>query len=218
MRMLVVNVNNLILTYKLVCYNIIIKMLLHTRGEKMEMPVSVIGNRLREIRVGRNLSLDDLAKITEVSKPMLGQIERGQSVPTITTLWKIATGLKLPLSLFLEEPKAEYFVADIGKDVISEDDGRMRAHPLFTYDPIRCVETFYIEFDKGCCHTSNKHNEGVEEYIFVVQGKLQLVLNGKEVIVNEKQAVRFRADITHEYNNPFENSCIVYNTIFYPKY
>ena len=183
----------------------------------MSSPVSVIGERLREIRVSRNLSLDDLAKLTEVSKPMLGQIERGQSIPTITTLWKNATGLKTPLSLFLEEQQAEYSIVDMqSKDVIAEDNGRMRAHPLFSYDPIRCVEVFYIEFDAGCRHASNKHNDGVEEYIFVVQGKLQLVLNGTELIVNEKQAVRFRADIPHEYNNPFENCCTVYNTIFYP--
>ena len=181
------------------------------------MPISAIGNRLREFRVSRNLSLDELSKLTEVSKPMLGQIERGQSVPTITTLWKIATGLKLPLSLFLEEPQAEYSVVDIlDKDVIAADNGKMRAHPLFTYDPIRCVETFYIEFDEGCRHASDKHNDGVEEHIFILQGKLQLILNEKEIIISEKQAICFRADVPHEYNNPFNERCIIYNTIFYP--
>ncbi len=56
-----------------------------------------IGKQLKKIRQGRELSLDEAAVLTEVSKPMLGQIERGQSSPTITTLWKIATGLKVPL-------------------------------------------------------------------------------------------------------------------------
>lgn len=66
----------------------------------MTAPVNTIGERLKEIRANRVLTLDDTAKITGVSKPMLGQIERGQSIPTITTLWKIATGLKVPLSSF----------------------------------------------------------------------------------------------------------------------
>ena len=123
---------------------------------------------------------------------MLGQIERGQSVPTIKTLWKIATGLKTPLSVFLREQQAEYTVADITqKEVISEDGGRMRAYPLFTYDPLRNVEIFYIEFDEGCCHESERHNDGVEEYVFILEGKLQLVLNGQELVVDERQAVRF---------------------------
>ena len=183
----------------------------------MEDSISAIGRRLKEIRADRDLSLDDAAKLTGVSKPMLGQIERGQSVPTIKTLWKIATGLKTPLSVFLREQQAEYTVADIAqKEVISEDGGRMRAYPLFTYDPLRNVEIFYIEFDEGCCHESERHNDGVEEYLFILEGKLQLVLNGQEIAVNERQAVRFRADIPHAYNNPFDEKCTVYNTIFYP--
>ena len=43
-----------------------------------------IGEKLKSIRMARTLSLDDAAALTGVSKPMLGQIERGQSVPTVT--------------------------------------------------------------------------------------------------------------------------------------
>lgn len=43
---------------------------------------------------------------------MLGQIERSRSVPTITTLWKIATGLKVPLSTFLVEEETKYTIID----------------------------------------------------------------------------------------------------------
>lgn len=183
----------------------------------MNLPVSTIGEKLREIRTNRNLSLDEAARLTKVSKPMLGQIERGQSIPTVTTLWKIATGLKTPLSSFLEKQQAEYSVVNIEeKDVILEDSGRMRAYPLFAYDPVRNVETFYIEFDKGCRHASDKHNDGVEEYVFVLAGKLLLSLDGNEIVVGEKQAIRFRADIAHGYNNPFDEVCTIYNTIFYP--
>ena len=57
-----------------------------------------VGRELKSIRQSRGLTLDELAEMTGVSKPMLGQIERGQSSPTINTLWKIATGLKAPLS------------------------------------------------------------------------------------------------------------------------
>lgn len=64
-----------------------------------------IGKHLKNIRQNRELSLDEAAEMTGVSKPMLGQIERGQSSPTITTLWKIATGLKVPLSSFLQETR-----------------------------------------------------------------------------------------------------------------
>ena len=121
----------------------------------MTEPTSGIGERLREIRAERNLSLDDAAEMTGVSKPMLGQIERGRSVPTITTLWKIATGLKTPLSAFLEERRVDYTLAGTdGREPIIGDGGRMRAYPLFPFDPIRSVEMFRIEFDPECRHAS----------------------------------------------------------------
>ena len=181
-------------------------------------PTSMIGDRLREIRTSLNISLDDASKMTGVSKPMLGQIERGQSTPTITTLWKIATGLKTPLSSFLQERQSEYSIINIcGNSPITEDDGRMRAYNVFPYDPIRSMEWFYIEFDPGCRHASEKHSDGVEEYLTVLCGKLQLVINGEEVVLHENEAIRFRADVPHEYNNPFSEGCSVQNVIFYPE-
>lgn len=176
-----------------------------------------IGEKLKTLRTTRALSLDNVATMTSVSKPMLGQIERGQSVPTVTTLWKIATGLKTPLSFFLETPQAEYTVVGPNQSsVILGDSGKMRAYPLFTFDPVRSVETFYIEFDPDCRHSSDKHNEGVEEHIFVLRGTLRLVLGDKTVDIGEKQAIRFRADIPHAYQNLSGSECAVYNTIFYP--
>ena len=52
-----------------------------------------IAHHLQSVRKARGLSLDKTAQLTGVSKAMLGQIERGESSPTIATLWKIATGL-----------------------------------------------------------------------------------------------------------------------------
>lgn len=181
-------------------------------------PTNAIGERLRELRINLNLSLDETAKLTGVSKPMLGQIERGQSVPTITTLWKIATGLKKPLSSFLDNRQTEYDMVNIyGAPPITEDSERMRAYTMFSYDPIRSMELFFIEFDSECRHASDKHSDGVEEYIMVLSGKLQLVINGEEVVIEKDNAIRFRADVPHEYNNPFSETCAVYNIIYYPK-
>ena len=181
-------------------------------------PTTTIGDRLRVIRTNMNLSLDETAKLTGVSKPMLGQIERGQSVPTITTLWKIATGLKKPLSTFMDNRQTEYDMVNIFDSApITEDNGKMRAYPIFSFDPIRSTEMFRIGFNAGCRHSSDKHSDGVEEYVLVISGKLQLVINGEEVILGKEQAIRFRADVPHEYNNPFDDKCEVYNIIYYPE-
>ena len=183
----------------------------------MEQVSLKIGERLKEIRNTKQLTLDDVAELTGVSKPMLGQIERGQSSPTINVLWKISTGLKIPLSFFCRQQESEYMVAGLGeKEMITEENGGMRAYPLFPFDPVRNVEVFYIEFDAGVEHSSLPHVPGVEEYVFLVQGTLKMVIGGKEVFLQEKQSIRFGADISHAYHNVSDNVCAVYNVIFYP--
>ena len=183
----------------------------------MEQVSLKIGERLKEIRNTRHLTLDEAAQLTGVSKPMLGQIERGQSSPTINVLWKISTGLKIPLSFFCKQPETEYTVAGFSeKDMITEEDGGMRAYPLFSFDPARNLEVFYIEFDAGITHDSLPHVAGVEEYVFPVRGTLKIVIGGKEVFLQERQSIRFGADVPHAYRNVSDEVCTVYNVIFYP--
>lgn len=80
--------------------------------------------------------------------------------------------MKIPFSFFLQEQEAEYTVVDLQEhNMIMEENGSMRAYTLFSFDPVRGFEVFYIEFDVGCRPYSDRHNDGVEEYIFVVKGK-----------------------------------------------
>lgn len=57
-----------------------------------------LSSALRQLRQANGWSLTLTAERTGVSKAMLGQIERGESSPTVATLWKIATGFNVPFS------------------------------------------------------------------------------------------------------------------------
>src|SRR5689334_5182792 len=63
----------------------------------------VVGANLRRLRIKRGLSLERLAGVSSVSRAMLGQIELGQSTPTINVLWKIARALDVPFSTLLSD-------------------------------------------------------------------------------------------------------------------
>ena len=176
-----------------------------------------VGNRLKYIRAQQNLTLDEVAALTDVSKPMLGQIERGQSTPTITTLSKIATGLKVPMSTFLKEEEPDFTIASLRPEtLIEEENGLMRASTLFPFDPLRNVEIYYLEIDPGSDHKSGKHMEGTEEYLLMLRGKVEVTIGEKTVTLHKQQSIRFRADLPHGYHNPYGESCSAYNLIFYP--
>src|SRR3954466_10696432 len=61
----------------------------------------VVGENLHRLRAQRGLSLEKLAQQSGVSRAMLGQIELGQSAPTINVLWKVASGLGVTFSALL---------------------------------------------------------------------------------------------------------------------
>ena len=72
--------------------------------------------------------------MTEVSKSMLGQIERGETNPTITVLWKIANGLKVPFTSLIEQT---FSVADViqREEIVplKENDGKFINYPIYAF-------------------------------------------------------------------------------------
>ncbi|MBW6410657.1 helix-turn-helix domain-containing protein [Clostridium weizhouense] len=178
----------------------------------------IIGNKLKDIRNKRNLSLDEVAKLTGVSKAMLGQIERGQSNPTVSTLWKIATGLKVSFSLFINEEKDDLKVIH-QNDItpILEDDKRMKLYPIFPFAADKGFEIFTIELELGCNHTSTSHNDGVEEYIIVNEGQLEINIDDKKFILKKGDSIRFMANKQHVYKNVNQGKSIFQNIVLYFK-
>lgn len=184
----------------------------------MEDPTRVIGYNLKKLRNKNGLSLDDIAELTGISKGTLSQIERGKSSPTVSTLWKIATGLKVPFSVFMEKDDIEYQVISWEKiDPIIECNGRMKIYPFFPFDATKNFEILYINIEPNCSHSSPKHDVGVVEYIFVVEGKLQVILADETLTLQKGQALKFMANINHSYCNQSESTCSFQNLIVYQK-
>src|SRR5213079_2556427 len=79
-----------------------------------------VGPRVRDLREGMDLSLRDLAERSGVSAPMLSQVERGDTSPTLSVATKIAAGLDLTLSQLLRLDEDRHVV------VVRERDRRTR--------------------------------------------------------------------------------------------
>ena len=176
----------------------------------------IIGNKLKDIRNKRKLSLDEVTKLTGVSKAMLGQIERGKSNPTVSTLWKIATGLKVSFSLFIDENQDDLKVID-QNDIspIIEDNNRMKLYPIFPFDSNKGFEIFTIELEPDCNHISTPHNDGVEEYIIVTEGQIEMNINDEKFILQKGNSIRFMANKPHTYKNINQDIATFQNIIFY---
>ncbi|HEX7064618.1 MAG TPA: XRE family transcriptional regulator [Bacillales bacterium] len=179
---------------------------------------SLIGLNLKMIREQRRLSLDKAAQQTGVSKAMLGQIERGVSNPTVSTLWKIATGLGVPFTSFLEEKEDAVKVVKKQKlEPIVEDDGRYLVYPLFPMEEGKPFEMFSIQMKPDCHYSSESHPRGVEEQIWVESGTLHVFIDDASYTVSAQEGIRFTADKPHTYSNPGDKPCNAAMVIYYPQ-
>ena len=166
----------------------------------MNQQMSAIAGNLKSIREARNLSLDQLAQRTGVSKSMLRQIEMDKSSPTIATIWKIANGLKVSFTSLLKEPPVEAEARSFkGNTPLTSEANHYRLYPLVPFDPEHSFETYFVEIDPGTVFSGEPHEGNVNEYIYVTGGKLQITVDGKQFEVNEQEFFRFNANCPHEY-------------------
>ncbi len=162
----------------------------------------IIAANLRRIRDAKKLSLDRVAELTGVSKSMLGQIERGESNPTIATIWKIASGLRISFTSLVNSPQADtVLVGRAAIEPLSGDSGRYRVFPIFPYEEGRRFEMYCVEIEPGGRFASDSHGEDTQEFIAVFDGELTLTVNDREYKVARGDSIRFRADRPHAYGN-----------------
>ena len=157
----------------------------------------VVGGNLRRLRNQRGLSLEKLARLSGVSRAMLGQIELGQSAPTVNVLWKIGTALEVPFSaLITSRPTASFHVmrADQAKRLASSD-GAFVSRALFPFDSPRRVEFYQLTLKPGAVEKADAHNPGTVENLVVAQGTVEIEADGRRELLEAGDEIVFEADV-----------------------
>lgn len=177
----------------------------------------ILAKNLKAIREDKKLSLEKVAELTGVSKTMIGQIERGESTPTITTIWKISNGLKISFSSLINTPQTDTKVI-LRNDLqtLSEDNGKYRVYPNFPFEDDRRFEVYSVEIEKGGFLSAEAHLEGTEELITVFEGELTVRVNNNEYTVRNGDSIRFKADRPHTYHNSGETLTRLSMILYYP--
>ena len=178
----------------------------------------MVGRNLRRLRTRRGHSLERLAKLSGVSRAMLGQIETGKSVPTISLLWKVATALDVPFATLVasgEAPGTIVLRRDRAK-VLGSSDGRFTSRALFPFDTERKVEFYELKLAPHHTEDSEAHAPGTHENLVVAQGRAEIVV-GKDPprMLSEGDAIIFEADVPHSYRNLGATEATLYLVMTY---
>lgn len=178
---------------------------------------SLIAENLKRLREERKLSLDSVARLSGVSKSMLGQIERGEVNPTVSTVWKISNGLKISFTQLMSRPENDIELIRRSEiQPLVEDSGKVRNFPVFPFESMRRFEMYSLEIDDGGYLNAEAHPKGTQEFITVFSGEMTVDVNSESFVVASGDSIRFRADGPHSYKNSGAGICSLGMVIYYP--
>ncbi len=165
------------------------------------------GMRVRALRDGMDLSLRELSGRSGVSAPMLSQVERGETSPTLAVAERIAGGMELTLSQLLRLDDAD------GVSVVRKHErrrgGRRQGHRYEVLTPplpgLRAevtIHTLAAGSATGGEDDPPIHEPGARETAVVLDGRLTLMCGGVPHPLETGDAVTFEADLPHHFENP----------------
>ncbi len=168
---------------------------------------AAVGPRIHALRDAMGLSLRELADRTGVSAPMLSQVERGETSPTLSIAGRIAAGLDLTLSqlLRLDESGAVTVVRASGRR-----EGRATAgHSYEVLTPPLPGQRAELSRHRLAAHAATGgpddppiHEPGSRETALVEVGPLLLHCDGEPHELATGDCVTFDADLPHHFENP----------------
>jgi transcriptional regulator with XRE-family HTH domain len=171
-------------------------------------PNGAIGSRVRALREAMGLSLRDLAERTGVSAPMLSQVERAETSPTLTVAGRIAAGLDLTLSQLLRLDESDgVTVVRAGERLAGGASARGHRYEVVTPPlPGQRAEVSLHTLAPGAATGGPDdppiHEPGSRETAVVAEGRLRLVCAGAPHDLEEGDCVTFDADLPHRFENP----------------
>jgi XRE family transcriptional regulator, regulator of sulfur utilization len=171
-------------------------------------PTTQVGERVRALREAMGLSLRDLAERSGVSAPMLSQVERQETSPTIAVAAKIAAGLELSLSQLLRLDEGEHVtISRAGKRRRYERGGH-RFEELTPPLPGQRADVSLHTLKPGAATGGSEdppmHEPGSRETAVVLDGTLVLIVDGSRHELRGGDSVTFDADLPHHFENEGE--------------
>lgn len=171
-------------------------------------PTATLGPRLHALREAMGYSLRDLADCSGVSAPMLSQVERGETSPTLAVATKIAAGLELTLSQLLRLDEGEHVAVSRAGARRRLERGGHRFEELTPPLPGQRADVSLHTLDAGATTGGRDdppmHEPGSRETAVVLAGTLVLVVDGTRHELNEGDSVTFDADLPHHFENEGE--------------
>jgi rhodanese-related sulfurtransferase/transcriptional regulator with XRE-family HTH domain len=170
---------------------------------------AAVGANIHALRTQRGQSLDELARLSGLSRTLLGQLELGKTPPSVSVLWKIAQAFNVHFSALLQTPQrlnTSVLRRGEAKRLVSPD-GRFSSRALFPFSEKPDAEFYELFLAAHSREDAQPHQPGTRENLIVTAGRLELHVGGEQFDLERGDAIVFTADVPHSYVNPGSEEC-----------
>lgn len=197
-------------------------------------PVDGIGRRLAAYRAARGVRVSDLARSVGVSPSLISQIERGQSRPSVSTLFAMAEALDLPVDAFfrapLGAPDNEPDVAPARREPVAPHDDRYLVRRAdravidirggvrwerLTPTALRDVDFLELVYGPGAESSPTLYGHPGTEMVVVLSGRLDIHLAFERYQLEPGDSMQFSSALPHRYVNPTQQTTRAITTILH---
>jgi len=172
-----------------------------------------IGPKLRALRLKKGLGLVQLGQHSELSPALLSKIERGLLFPTLPTLLRIAMVFGVGLEHFFVDGDDRPAVSVTRKrDRLQLPDRAGAERPAYLFESLnfpvtdRKMEAYFATFPAGAAASQPHRHEGAE-FIYVLQGRLEVTVEGEATLLDEGDAMHFDSTAAHSYARQGDEPC-----------
>ncbi|MCQ9282543.1 XRE family transcriptional regulator [Priestia aryabhattai] len=174
-----------------------------------------VGNELRKIRTQREFTLDELADRTGVSKLTLGKIERGETNPTLGVMWKITTGLNIPLTKLVSvEPSVAVSKCGEGFSLKGPDE-TWKVEFIFQNQIDSTIEMYRAFLSPLATYCPEPHHKGLIEVATVMEGKIEIKIEEELYELKQFDSIKFEGSHVHSYKNLEERPAVLHLLLKY---
>ena len=166
----------------------------------------LICKRIRNLRLNRNMTLDDLAKSIGVTKSYISKLERSKKSPPISTLYKIATALGSDLNFLItgHDLYKNTKVSVVKNNEQYKVSGNNKSSD-YTYYALaykknnKLMEPFLVEVSENS--TLHHYSHDGEEFNYILKGKVEFIVDNDIFILDEGDSIYFESKMSHSVKN-----------------
>jgi transcriptional regulator with XRE-family HTH domain len=163
-----------------------------------------VGERVRQVRDKRRLSLEDVSQRTGIDVSLLSQIEEGVVAPPLGTIIKLAKALEMRMGYFIsgKEDRPYTIVRHGDRKVVSRYDSKKAKYYGYEYESLaphkkeRHMEPFLVTLEAAETEEERSTHDG-QEFIFVLQGQMEVRLGEDLHILDPGDAIYYDSTVPH---------------------